>query len=249
MNRPENEPLDRHDPNDARFERLVDGELAPDEYRELVASLDDEPGGWRRCALSFLESQALAHELNGWMREATVVVNPVRTQDAVVSLASGPWGSFPRRWLHLATAASAAFVLAFGLSILVRGWWPASDVIVPPDAQMAGRQQEPVQATLSEMPVSSDAPPATPAVPRHVRLVVNSREIHLPVESMQPGAVSMFGQRRSMIPDDVERALERLGHQIQRRHHYIPLESLDGHDLVVPVEDVRIVPVSNRVFQ
>jgi len=242
MNQPNEEPRDR------QFERLVDGELAPDEYRELVASLDDEPGGWRRCALSFLESQALAHELNGWMREATAV-GDAEMPDELAAPASGRWGRLPRRWASLVAAASVAFVLAFGLGILIRGWWPASDAIVPLDAQIAGRQQEPMQDTLSGTNVSSNAPLATPAAPRYVRLVVNGREIHLPVESMQPSAVSRFGERRSMIPNNVERALERLGHQVQRRQHYIPLESLDGHDLVVPVEDVRIVPVSNRAFQ
>ena len=48
---------DRRDPNhsnwdhdgDLRFDRLADGELAPDEYRALLATLDDEPSGWRRC--------------------------------------------------------------------------------------------------------------------------------------------------------------------------------------------------------
>ena len=45
-------PLD-----DSRFDRLVDGELSEEERRELLAGLDAEPGGWRRCALAFLESQ------------------------------------------------------------------------------------------------------------------------------------------------------------------------------------------------
>ena len=40
-----------------RFDRLVDGELSEEERRELLAGLDNEPGGWRRCALAFLEAQ------------------------------------------------------------------------------------------------------------------------------------------------------------------------------------------------
>ena len=44
--------------DDLRFDLLVDGELSDIERRQLLAGLDDEPGGWRRCALAFLEDQA-----------------------------------------------------------------------------------------------------------------------------------------------------------------------------------------------
>ncbi len=39
------------------IERLVDGELASDERRELIRRLDETLDGWRFCALSFLEEQ------------------------------------------------------------------------------------------------------------------------------------------------------------------------------------------------
>ncbi len=56
-------------PDNARFDRLVDGELSSAEYQALLAALDEEPGGWRRCALSFLEAQALERELGSLRRE------------------------------------------------------------------------------------------------------------------------------------------------------------------------------------
>ena len=49
--------------DDPRFDRLVDGELSEPERRELLAGLDSEPGGWRRCALAFLESQCWKQSL------------------------------------------------------------------------------------------------------------------------------------------------------------------------------------------
>jgi hypothetical protein len=58
--------------DDVKLDRLVDGELSADEYRALVASLDEEPGGWRRCALAFLEAQALAGEISGVRRGMTL---------------------------------------------------------------------------------------------------------------------------------------------------------------------------------
>ena len=55
-----NLPMD-HEPlspaEDRLLDRLVDGELGEVERRELLLRLENEPGGWRRCALAFLEAQ------------------------------------------------------------------------------------------------------------------------------------------------------------------------------------------------
>ena len=40
------------------FDLLVDGELSPERRRQLLAHLDSEPDGWKRCALAFLEAQS-----------------------------------------------------------------------------------------------------------------------------------------------------------------------------------------------
>ncbi len=42
----------------SQLDRLVDGELAPEEARQLIRALEQTPGGWKQCALAFLESQA-----------------------------------------------------------------------------------------------------------------------------------------------------------------------------------------------
>ena len=49
-----------------------DGELSAEQYRTLVASFDDEPGGWKRCGLAFLEAQALGLELDDIRRSLDV---------------------------------------------------------------------------------------------------------------------------------------------------------------------------------
>ena len=42
----------------SQLDRLVDGELAPEEARQLIRALEQTPGGWKQCALAFLEAQA-----------------------------------------------------------------------------------------------------------------------------------------------------------------------------------------------
>ena len=53
--------------DDRRFDLLVDGELGEEDRGALLRQLDREPGGWRRCALAFLEAQAWKRDLPALM--------------------------------------------------------------------------------------------------------------------------------------------------------------------------------------
>jgi hypothetical protein len=101
--------------DDARFDRLVDGDLNAEEYRALLASLDDEPGGWRRCALAFLEAQALRQEFNAWRAgTASPPVPSTANQRPASSFTFAGWK------LYLAMAAS--FLIVFGLGVFSPRW-------------------------------------------------------------------------------------------------------------------------------
>jgi len=50
---------------DSAIDRLVDGELADAERRELLIQLENDPDGWRQCALAFLEDQAWRSAIAG----------------------------------------------------------------------------------------------------------------------------------------------------------------------------------------
>jgi len=62
--------------DDRRFDLLVDGEMSESQRRELLAGLDDQPDGWRRCALAFLDAQCWRDELGSMVHEA---VEPAST--------------------------------------------------------------------------------------------------------------------------------------------------------------------------
>jgi hypothetical protein len=119
------------------FDRLVDGELTPDEYRALVASLDDEPGGWRRCALAFLEAQALAAEL-GQVRRAL----DLREEGGQRSLPTRRW-----RWSDARSllAVAASFVAAFALGVASPRFFQRGEQ----DQPLAGNHMLPRMAQLS----------------------------------------------------------------------------------------------------
>jgi len=40
------------------IDRMIDGEMSPQQLRTCIERLDSAPDGWRRCALAFLEAQS-----------------------------------------------------------------------------------------------------------------------------------------------------------------------------------------------
>src|SRR5688500_12364420 len=59
---------------------LADGELGDDRRRELLSRLDEQPDGWRRCAMAFLEAQDWRREMPRAAREPTFVPIDDRTE-------------------------------------------------------------------------------------------------------------------------------------------------------------------------
>jgi hypothetical protein len=51
------------------LDRLVDGELAEIERREVLQTLERQPDGWRQCALAFLEAQSWGEALTQLARQ------------------------------------------------------------------------------------------------------------------------------------------------------------------------------------
>ncbi len=57
---------------------LAEGELDANERRELIDRLEHSPGGWKQCALSFLESQSLRHSIDALV-ESGLAPRPTQT--------------------------------------------------------------------------------------------------------------------------------------------------------------------------
>jgi hypothetical protein len=227
--------------DDARFDRLVDGELSADEYKALVAGLDDEPGGWRRCALAFLEAQALGGELSAIRQCGKVAVPPV------LSVAVAPRkAAEPARW-KLLLAMSASFLVAFILGVTLPGLWRPV-----PGTRLAG----------PEIPVQSrDAAPAASLPDGLVRTVGNARLVFdgpsgtqspggdVPIYELPAAAGSSWlTQHEPTLPEELIDELERRGHRVEWRQQYVPVNLEDGREGVIPVESYQITPVSRRSY-
>ena len=234
----ENEQSD----DDARFDRLVDGELSPCEYQALVASIDDEPGGWRRCALAFLEAQALGSEL-GAIRSSGQLHEPAAAPAAVV--ARQPVS--PAGW-KLLLAMSASFLVAFILGATLPSLWPRRDTV--PGGETG---------TLAARPQHVQPGPLTPdglmRTIGHARLVIDgpggtqSPASDVPIVEMPAGASDEWlKEHEPVLPVALINELKRRGHHVERIQQYVPVSLEDGREGVIPVESYQITPVSRRAY-
>ena len=231
------DPWDEHAMEDERFDRLVDGELSRDEYDQLLSSLDEKPGGWRRCALAFLEAQALRKELLPPAGE---------TVDFPVTFPKHSSNRLPGARLRLSLAVAAIILLAFGLGLTQRGWWPESEEVVLSNPQLVDHQQDRPPDIGREQPGVSMWVSDHSVRNGEVRAVADGLDGVVP-SNTQDGIWKR--DARSGIPERISEMFERLGHDVQRRIRYVPVELSDSRQMLIPIEDVEIVPVSQESFQ
>lgn len=233
-----------HSIDSAQLDRLVDGELPADEYRNLLAQLEGEPDGWRRLALAFLEAQA-------WRRElASVAALPSEGKPA----AAMPVKEVPvlaeaseTNWRQLGLAMAASFLLAFSLAWYGQSvWMQGGDVIGPPLAAPNGLPGTFAGAQLA--PASGTAREALERVKVTIgEQGADRKEFELPVVEVNSLAAARAAMNRSAISPEADRALEQTGVKVRRQQQYLSVELEDGRRMVVPVEQVELVPAETKV--
>jgi hypothetical protein len=237
-------PHNTEHPDDLTFDRLVDGELSEDKRRDLLAGLDDEPGGWRRCALAFLEAQCFRQAVGQTFLSAQD--GPGGRQECLPhpTLKRSAWPG--RAGAVLAMAAS--FLVALGLVSLVQR------------ARLGGVPS--LGGAANQFAKNDDRqPPTPPSVPGGGSLAPGPWRVVTVSNGPGPGAsFSLPAVERDnvdrqwlqglppAVPDDVLAALARTGHQIQQRRELIPVPLQDGRRLVVPVDQVEVHYVGNHTY-
>jgi len=237
MNAKSEIPLD----DDSRFDRLVDGALSAAEYKSLRASLEDEPSGWRRCALAFLEAQA-------WRREFAAIRRPeedaLRAKDEQLAELR-PAARSKLHFLGPLLAAAACALLAFGLGLLtqIRFLHPEqpSNQLAAQPATGNGASPDP---DLKVADLTAD--------PEFVEmnLVIDgagNEKVVVPVIASRSGNETLV-ETEPVIPDSVLRSLRLRGHRIEREQQFIPVATGDGRHVIFPVEQYHITPVSSRSY-
>lgn len=245
----EDTPLD-----DSPFDRLVDGELDERQRRELLATLDDEPGGWRRCALAFLESQCWKQTFSSIGRDAEE--SKRHTPHTVYEVHELPMRR--SRWTnHLGTllAMATCFFVAFYVGSLYqktspdRPFSPAG--LTGEVATTVGAKQSPAASSQSDLgPADTVSPKPEPSKPWHLVTVAAPTGSTLQVPAVERETIDpkWLENLPPAIPEDVMQAFNRTGHQIEQHREFAPVRLEDGRQLVVPVDQVNVRYVGNGTY-
>ncbi|HEY1600024.1 MAG TPA: hypothetical protein VGG64_10505 [Pirellulales bacterium] len=241
-----------------QLDLLVDGELSEVNRRRLLVSFDGQPGAWRRCALAFLEAQTWRNEARTLERGAGESRSSVRPLIAIssqerVSAVVPP--AVIRRWWSvgggLSLAMAACFLVAFSLGWMIRspGFASVQDARVDPPAIVAVASADSPRAPG----IASDG---TESADRWgtVTLIMDGgpndqREISYPVIEGAGRDDHWLDAPEPVVSRELRDALERLGHHVDERRQFVPLDLQDGRQLIVPVDEVEFTPVGMRAYQ
>jgi hypothetical protein len=253
--------------DDTRFDRLVDEDLNEEERRELLGRLDDEPDGWRRCALAFLQAQcwkqtfAAAPDVRDSL---SVALRPAETNAGETPALRGrtqlrsPWLGR----LSTLSAMAASFLVAMWLGTAAQRAWVGHSVApsglgTGSDYAGAGKAVRPSigpfqpESNLVSMPGRTRMTPN----PWHLVTVSAPSDGQHPRPSIEVPAVEQSNINEQWlrglppaIPDNVMQALARTGHQVQQRQELVPVPLQDGRRLVVPVNQVDVRFVGNGPY-
>jgi anti-sigma factor RsiW len=204
------------------IDRLVDGELDPAAYRDLLRRLDASPDGWRCCALAFLEAQQWARAARTWTRElapepAPDSFSPPRQPERV------PRGVVRKPILRQRMRAAALLGIAFLAGFALR------DRMARPTARDAG--------SFASGGSSAPLAPSGTSLPPSVR--------PQPVSGREVAALSQ--EPPPQLPEYIKAQWDRLGYQIEPGRQLISVEE-NGRRETFPVETYRVRYVGRPTY-
>lgn len=225
------------------LDRLVDGELGLDERRELLAALDDEPSGWRRCALAFLEAQSWRWQMS---RAAT---EPILAQ---VAVRPNPHPARRRGyWAGLLAIAAGLFV-AFALGTRFSTNGPATETLAihegkaPEGPETRDIARPDSSAAANELAGADDEAAESPDVPWQTVTLTplgddgSGDPFQLRVTKDTSAEKPPATSARSALSTLLSGLFEQQGWRVNRQQRYVPIDLSDGRRLVVPIEEVEL---------
>lgn len=225
---------------DEQLDRLVDGELPRGEYDRLLKSFDENPQGWRRCALAFLEAQAWQKEMAADRNIPAVGPRPEPKT---------PPSSREFNWTPV-LAVAASFLIAFALGLSFRLDWFGTGQANDPSYIAEQESQPNSEGTATPR---SDVPEST-VDSEKIRLVLDrgdgtGQPIDLPVMEWSPDRQRMLAQPSIPVPPEVQRMLQQAGHELRTKRRFVPFQTQDGREVLIPLDQLEITPVRSPGYQ
>ena len=242
-----------HSVDPRELDLLVDGELSEAPRRALLRRLDQTPGGWRQCALAFLEAQSWRAGLGSLGGELT------RDEDAPARIARRRPPSPARRWTTV-LAVAAGLLIALGIGLLAgdmlresRRGGAGGGNIASTDGGSAFAPEGPDdrKATPGRTEVPSDA---RPGPWRTVRVTVPGRQgessqtLEVPCLESEQFDGAWLRDQPLRVPPELVRALRDPHVRVRQYRQLVPLRTPDGHQVVLPLERYRVQYVDNPAY-
>lgn len=243
------------------IDQLVDGELPDDQRQALLESMDSTPNGWRQCALTFLESQALKEVLPtiGSSDADEESANQVRG----LSIAKSKTGS---RSIGGLLALAASVLVAFGLGFLLRGPSELNQAVPPLVVEShpaVEKPHEPLpvenESFVAEQDIAKEEVPLDESplekepVWRNVALALNDAEngegVQWPMAEGEEVDLQWLYDQPSALSKGVVEQFEQLGHQVSVVREMLPVRLRDGRQGIVPVDHVELRYVGTHSYQ
>lgn len=211
---------------DAAIDRLVDGELLEIERRELLLQLENDPEGWRRCCLAFLEDQswrqALAHS-------ASPIVNSEPPEMPSVPLRSN------KHWARSISVAASIIGVAFAAGFALGGISKESRLVEVAKLDPAHSVQKAREVEVSAEPVDEVG---------FINIVDGSlgeSPTHrVPIYSVPRINEKLIREQPPAVPDYIRARLERQGYQVEERRKLVSVTLKDGRQVSIPVDEVAL---------
>lgn len=239
------------------LDRLVDGELSDDQRRALVEQLEAAPGGWRRCALAFMEAQSWGQGLRAALQEPAEASTTASIAAAANTLTANsvetPRRSrFGSRLLEQALMLAASFLLAFTLGIAARGWLapesgPPSIATTSGQVAVGHAPGDRAQAvTGTTLATAGGASSPRQVVLRFAGQQASEDGVPLPVLGADDLTRQWLDAGGQQLPEEFVKQLGRLGHRVETVRDLVPVRLSDGTAAEVPVERLQIRYVGNE---
>jgi hypothetical protein len=241
--------------NDHLFDLLADGQLDEPRRRELLSGLDDRPGGWRQCALAFLEAQSWREAMDAFAHPRATALAPAESGSSQAARPTKTRRRPRRDYLTMALGVAACILLGIG----IQSWrhdMQAKGVMGQPGLELAdvssGLAPE-MQGTPPVLPVYGGGAGPGQNV-QFVNLSGNGPDgqphtARLPAVARDRLDENWLQNLPSAIPEEITRSFQQAGHEVRGSRQLLPFRLKDGRRLVVPVDQLDVHYINNPTYQ
>jgi hypothetical protein len=218
-----------HSHDDAAIDRLVAGELDDPERRGLLLALENDPDGWRRCALAFLEDQTWRH---AFAHDGTM---PSRSEAAIVAPVFSLRG---RHWIRRGAIAASIIASTFAAGFAAGG---SSRAVPRVEVAKVDRPKavEPKAEEIKAVPQAEQV--------REVGSIDlvdgsggESPPRRIPILAGPGINERWLREQPPSVPDYVRARWERQGYQVEERRKLVSVTLEDGRRVSIPVDEVEL---------